>query len=50
MIANVQEKFESLTNKRAALLQKLSSLSADELNFKTGPDKWSAVEVVEHLV
>jgi hypothetical protein len=50
MIANVQEKFESLTNKRAALLQKLGSLSTSELNFKAGPDKWSVVEVVEHLV
>ena len=50
MIANVQEKFESLTKKRVALLQKLGSLSTEELNFKADPDRWSVVEVVEHLV
>jgi len=50
MISNIQEKFESLTHKRDALLHKLASLSMDALNFKAGPDKWSVVEVVEHLV
>ncbi|UCD79568.1 MAG: DinB family protein [Desulfobacterales bacterium] len=50
MIPNIQEKFESLTHKRKALLQKLDSLSTDKRNFKAGPDKWSVVEVVEHLV
>ena len=50
MIPNVKEKFDSLTNKRDVLLQKLDSLSTETLNFKAGPDKWSVVEVVEHLV
>lgn len=36
--------------KRDGLLQRLGSLSAEELNFKAGPEKWSVVEVVEHLV
>jgi hypothetical protein len=41
MVSNVKQKFESLTMKRDALLQKLSSLSTEELNFKASPDKWT---------
>ena len=36
--------------KRKALLQHLGSLSNDLTSYKAGPDKWSVVEVVEHLV
>jgi hypothetical protein len=50
MLPNIQEKFESLTKKRERLLQRLDSISADVLCYKAGPDKWSVVEVVEHLV
>ena len=50
MIPTIQAKFGDLTLKRKVLLQKLDSLSTEELNFKAGPDKWSVVEVVEHLV
>jgi len=50
MMADVEEKFKSLTTKRDALLQRLGSLAMDELNFKMDPDNWSIVEVVEHLV
>jgi hypothetical protein len=50
MISIIREKFESLTYKRHTLLQDLGSLSTDKLYFKAGPDKWSVVEVVEHLV
>lgn len=50
MLSNIQEKFDSLTSKREALFQHLDSLSSEVLCFKAGPDKWSIVEVVEHLV
>ncbi len=50
MMADVEERFKSLTTKRGALLQRLGAFAKDELNFKTDPDKWSIVEVVEHLV
>jgi len=50
MIANIQEQFDSLTGKREELFQHLESLTSEELSFKAGPDKWSIVEVVEHLV
>jgi hypothetical protein len=50
MLAKIQEKFESLTQKLEELLQHLNSLSSEVQSFKAGPDKWSIVEVVEHLV
>jgi hypothetical protein len=50
MLANIQEQYDSLTLKLEALLQRLDSLSGEKLSFKAGPDKWSIVEVVEHLV
>ncbi len=50
MLSNIQEKFDSLTRKREALFQHLDSLSSEVRSFKAGPDKWSIVEVVEHLV
>ena len=50
MLPNIQEKYESLRKKREDLLQQLGSLPSEELSFKAGPDKWSIVEVVEHLV
>ena len=50
MLANIQEQYDSLKLKLEALLQRLDSLSGEKLSFKAGPDKWSIVEVVEHLV
>ena len=50
MLPNIQEQYDSLKQKLEALLQHLDSLSGEELSFKAGPDKWSIVEVVEHLV
>jgi hypothetical protein len=50
MLPNIQERFESLSEKRRALLQHLDSQSPDSLSFKAGPDKWSVVEAIEHLV
>ena len=50
MLASIQETYDSLTGKREQLLQRLDSLESETLSFKAGPDKWSIVEVVEHLV
>ena len=50
MISNIQEKFDSMASKYNALLQNLDALSPDKLYFKAGPDRWSIVEVIEHLV
>jgi hypothetical protein len=50
MLPRIQEKYNRLTQKRQALLQHLDSQSPDALSFKAGPDKWSVVEAIEHLV
>jgi len=50
MLTEIQKTFESLEKKYAKLLQHLSSLTDDAMYFKAGPDKWSIVEVIEHLV
>ena len=50
MLPNIQDRFESLSEKRQALLQHLDSQSPEALAFKAGPDKWSVVEAIEHLV
>ena len=50
MLAGIQETFGDLEKKYGKLLQHLNSLADDVLDFKAGPDKWSIVEVIEHLV
>ena len=50
MLQNIQERYERLLNKRKTLLQRLEAYSTETLSFKAGPDKWSAVEAIEHLV
>jgi len=50
VLPNIQKQHESFKKKREDLLQQLGSLSSEVLSFKAAPDKWSIVEVVEHLV
>jgi len=50
MLPDIQQQHESLKKKHEQLLQQLGSLSSEVLSFKAAPDKWSIVEVVEHLV
>ena len=50
MLPNIQKIYDSLLEKRRALLQSLETYSTDKLSFKAGPDKWSAKEAIEHLV
>jgi uncharacterized damage-inducible protein DinB len=50
MLTDIQETFDNLEIKYGKLLQQLNSLTDDVLYFKTGEDKWSIVEVIEHLV
>lgn len=46
----VQKKFAALEQRRKKILDRLASLSQDRLNYKVDPDKWSIIEVIEHLV
>ena len=50
MLPNIQEKLDSLTEKRQALLQHLDSQPPGALTFKAGPEKWSVIEAIEHLL
>jgi len=50
MLSEIQETFQQLETKYGKLLQHLNSLNHDVLHFKAGTDKWSIVEVIEHLV
>jgi hypothetical protein len=50
LLSEIQETYDGLREKHKDLLQRLDSLSNEVLSFKAGPDRWSIVEVVEHLV
>ncbi len=50
MLSAIRETFDNLEIKYGKLLMQLNALTDDELNFKAGADKWSVVEVIEHLV
>ena len=50
MLTEIAEKFESLSQKHVNLCRQLNELSRESLTFKAGPDRWSVVEVIEHLV
>ena len=50
MLTAIRETFDNLEIKYGKLLQQLNSLTDDVLYYKAGDDKWSIVEVIEHLV
>jgi len=50
MLPDIHAQHASLKLKLEALLQRLDSLTGEVLSFKAGPDKWSIIQVVEHLV
>jgi len=50
MLPDIQAQYDSLKLKLEALLQRLDSLTGETLSFKAGPDKWSIIQVIEHLV
>ena len=50
MLTDIKEKLDSLTKKREDLLGIIANRSKEELTYKAAADKWSVVEVVEHLV
>lgn len=50
MLPDIQAQYDSLKRKLEALSQRLDSLKGEILSFKAGPDKWSIIQVIEHLV
>src|SRR3954447_24270632 len=41
---------QAFDDQRRALLDELAALPAESLAVKPGPDRWSILEIVEHLV
>lgn len=39
-----------LTEKRDRLLQAVEGLTAEQMEFRAGPDRWSVVDCVEHTL
>jgi len=50
LISKLQDQLEIYDRQRNALLNDLERLDEEEIRRKSGPDAWSLVEIVQHLV
>jgi len=50
MLTRVDKEIRTLDEKRRALLDELETLDVEDLKARPIPDKWSILEIVEHLV
>ena len=50
MISELREKFERYDRKRRMLLDDLAGLNDDQLRRKPGPNEWSILQTVQHMV
>jgi len=50
IISKLQDQLEMYDQQRNSLLNDLERLDEDEVRRKSGPDTWSLVEIVQHLV
>lgn len=50
MLPSLHKRFTVLENTRAQLLKELKRLHESQLAFKSAPEAWSILEVVEHLI
>ena len=50
LLKEIQEKRSLLDQKRGAFLDELEKLSAEDLTSKPSPDRWSLLQVAQHLV
>jgi hypothetical protein len=50
MHAPLHKLIQSLDGRRCALLDELEALSPEDLQARARPDKWSILEIVEHLM
>ena len=49
-ISELREQLESHDQSRFSLLEELEGMSQDQLRNKPGPDDWSLLEIVQHMV
>ena len=50
MLDEIQKRFAAFEGRRKKILNQLETLPHERLHVKPGPDKWSIVEVIQHLV
>ena len=50
MISELLEKFERYDRTRRTLLDELAELNDDQLRKKPGPNEWSILQIVQHMV
>jgi hypothetical protein len=50
MISELRDQLEIYDRQRSALLDDLQRLNDDQLRRKSGPDNWSLLEIIQHLV
>jgi len=50
MIAKLRDLYAALEERRLILTKELETCSDEELHFQPGPDRWSMVMVLEHIV
>ena len=50
VILELRDKYEKYDRARRALLDALASLNDDQLRRKPGPNEWSVLQIVQHLV
>lgn len=50
MLDELQQNYDALEKARLALIHKVISLEPEQLTHKPGPDRWSILEDLQHLV
>jgi hypothetical protein len=50
MLKDFQSVIDKLEQKRQAIIEDVQSVSEDQLRFKSGPDKWSLMQELQHIV
>ncbi len=50
MLREIQIAIDKLDEKRQALITAVQSVSEDQLTYKLGPDKWSLLQELQHVI
>ena len=50
MQTDIKKKWSALESRRRGVIEKLEKVSVDRLTFKADPQRWSVVEIIQHLV
>ena len=49
MLPILQRRFRALENSKAAMLEQLRAIPADQMSRRPAPDRWSAAELISHV-